>query len=70
MCEGAVLFHAHVHKTEREAAALADKRDEAERLRDERRKQQVRAVWSAVECMCGALPLHNQSPVVHAGGGG
>ncbi|KAG2428710.1 hypothetical protein HXX76_011414 [Chlamydomonas incerta] len=40
LCEGAVLFHAHVAKSAEEAAALADRREERERLRAERRQQQ------------------------------
>ncbi|GFR45635.1 hypothetical protein Agub_g7043, partial [Astrephomene gubernaculifera] len=40
LCEGAVLFHAHVSKSAEEAAELASRKDEKEKLRAERRKQQ------------------------------
>ena len=43
MCEGRVLFHSHVHKSAEESAAQQEEVDERDRLKAERRRQQVRA---------------------------
>ena len=41
LCNGKVLYHAHVEKTPEEAAALQNKTEERERLRRQRRAEQV-----------------------------
>ncbi|GLC37337.1 hypothetical protein PLESTM_000570100 [Pleodorina starrii] len=40
LCEGTVLFHAHVSKTREEVAELANRQEQRQALRDQRRKQQ------------------------------
>ena len=40
LCDGAVLYHAHVAKTEEEAAAVAARREERARLKEERKEAQ------------------------------
>lgn len=45
LCAGDVLFHAHVDKDPAEAAALRDEHEERERLRRQRRAEQVREPW-------------------------
>ena len=42
MCEGRVLFHSHVHRSAEETAAQQEEVDERDRLKAERRRQQVR----------------------------
>jgi len=42
MCDGRVLFHAHVEKSDAERAALQERKETAVQLKDARRKQQVR----------------------------
>lgn len=41
LCEGAVLYHAHVKKSAAEMAAQEEGVEAKQRLKDERRKQQV-----------------------------
>ena len=41
MCDGRVLFHAHVEKSDAERAALQERKETAVQLKDARRKQQV-----------------------------
>ncbi|EFJ48848.1 hypothetical protein VOLCADRAFT_60049, partial [Volvox carteri f. nagariensis] len=43
LCDGAVLFHAHVNKTREEVAELADRQEQRRAIKEQRRKQQVRA---------------------------
>ncbi len=43
MCEGRVLYHAHVAKTAEEAAALQASHEQRAQLKESRRRQQVRA---------------------------
>ncbi len=52
LCEGAVLYHALVSKSAEEAAALASRKEQAEALRAERRRQQVGARVLACVCVC------------------
>ncbi|GIL97172.1 hypothetical protein Vretimale_2907, partial [Volvox reticuliferus] len=40
MCDGAVLFHAHVSKTREEAAELASRQEQRQALKEQRKKQQ------------------------------
>lgn len=42
LCSGRVLHHAYVHRSAEDAAAQQHDIDERERLRAERRRQQVR----------------------------
>ena len=42
MCDGRVLFHAHVEKSAAEREALQERKETAVQLKDARRKQQVR----------------------------
>ena len=44
MCDGRVLFHAHVEKSDAERAALQERKETAVQLKDARRKQQARRV--------------------------
>ena len=46
MCDGRVLFHAHVQKSDAERAALQERKETAVQLKEARRKQQVhRGAW-------------------------
>ena len=58
MCEGRVLFHSHVHKSAEESVAQQEEVDERDRLKAERRRQQVHAhAASAPSISTHAIPM-------------
>ncbi len=68
MCDGRVLFHAHVEKSDAERAALQERKETAVQLKDARRKQQVRgspmrACFRICQCSCHGTPLFGPSKV-------
>lgn len=52
MCEGAVLYHAHVNKSKAETSAQQAAKDEADKLRTARRQQQEENVRRKEVRMC------------------
>ncbi len=65
LCDGAVLYHAHVQKSAEEAGQQQQEVDEKEALRAQRRRQQVGVVDDSVIWCCGvAEAAANQKQIV------
>lgn len=61
LCDGAVLYHAHVSKTKAEVSAQQAAKDEAARIKSQRRQQQEENVRrKEVSCVCCLLDSAGQ----------